>query len=74
MRLLSCLSQRKAVLLEFGFGPSRAFKKNDGFSRSERTDQWVRCVGDTRLFLGNGQAGEDLEVRLAGQEGLPLVL
>ena len=25
-------------------------------------------IGDTRLFLGNGQAGEDLEVRLAGQE------
>ena len=47
---------------------------NDGFSRSERTDQWVRYVGDSRLFLRYRQAGEDLEVGLAGQEGLPLVL
>jgi hypothetical protein len=30
--------------------------------------------GDGRLFLGNRQAGKDLEVGLAGQEGLPLVL
>jgi hypothetical protein len=47
---------------------------NDGFSRSERTDQWVRYLGDSRLSLANRQAGEDLEIGLAGQEGVPLVL
>jgi hypothetical protein len=32
------------------------------------------CVGNRHLFLGNRQVGEDLEVGLAGQERLPLVL
>ena len=44
------------------------------FSRSERTDQCARYLGDSRLFLRYRQVGEDLEVRLAGQEGMPLVL
>ena len=54
--------------------PANESPRSRGLKELERTNQCARYLGDSRLFLGNRQAGEDLEVGLAGQEGLPLVL
>ena len=59
------------------FFPTVEKRPNSGqfvFSSGSFIDQWVRYLGDSRLFLGNRQAGEDLEVGLAWQVCMPLFL
>jgi len=59
------------------FFPTVEKRPNSGqfvFSSGSFIDQWVRYLSDSRLFLGNRQVGEDLEIGLAGHKGLPLIL